>query len=63
MYKIRNIKGEIAKEIEEIKIILMNILYINLKSLDIIDDFQVNVNYRKRFKRSRKKFRKFQGYR
>lgn len=63
MHKIRNTKGEIAKEIEETKIILMNTLHINLKSLDTIDDFQVNVNYRKRSKRSRKKFRKFQGYR
>lgn len=45
---------------EEIKIIIMNTLYVNLKNLNIMDKFWVDITYQKRSKRKRKTFRNFQ---
>lgn len=44
MHKIRNTKGEVTIEIEGIKIIIMKTLPINLKNLDTMGDFYVNIN-------------------
>lgn len=45
MHKTRNTGREVAIEIEEVKIIIMNTLHINLKNVDKLDDFWVDINY------------------